>query len=473
MSKRDDFLLGFLQGLYQSGVGNPEVNRQRREDELTRSFQQQQLDISAKKQGMMPVSETSQPQSTAHKIASFIHGVIFPGSRGSSLATKYVKDPNAPQPLNMEFDPETGKYTIAGIPFGGGSTTPSTPTVTPTPATPTLQPSTETPGGLPKSPSATPLAPATTTPPGALEGQFNAPASTTTAQSPLATEPPRKKVSIPLRPGQAATILTSAKGNKQKNVTLVYDQRTQKPRIEPLGYQPKPGELAEEHEMGDALSKMGSFTSQEGRTGFFEARTGQIGVGIANDFQKDIDPSELPPTSVMGRTAQSISRAVNGLVLAEEGKPIPKATYDALKGDIDVIVSQASATVEGRKMLDTPNIIANMRNLQSFFSTTPGDVPMPENIVRIYRDIVKELGTTAQVRLHRYIDDNYKLKKGAYSKFLSRDQMDAYVQSTKDRYDIGKTLKAAGVQTSIGKTPKFESDKEMRYQAWKKAHGYQ
>lgn len=88
---KDDFLTGFLQGLYQGGVGNPEVGRRREEDALSRAYMQSQLDQSAAERGMVPAPQ----QKDKRSVVSSIMNIMFPGGGGPSLNTSFVQDPNA------------------------------------------------------------------------------------------------------------------------------------------------------------------------------------------------------------------------------------------------------------------------------------------------------------------------------------------------------------------------------------------
>jgi len=61
-------------------------------------------------------------------------------------------------------------------------------------------------------------------------------------------------------------------------------------------------------------------------------------------------------------------------------------------GDIDSILTQAGATVEGRKMLSNPNIYQKIAEYRSYVSKAPDQVAVPPNVVNVYRNILTDLG---------------------------------------------------------------------------------
>lgn len=88
---KDDFMEGFLRGLYNSGVGNPEVQRQER-------TQQQSADTlkadQLKQSGQIPVPGTlPQDHPVRSKIQDFL-GSVIGGGGSSKLASQYQPDPN-------------------------------------------------------------------------------------------------------------------------------------------------------------------------------------------------------------------------------------------------------------------------------------------------------------------------------------------------------------------------------------------
>lgn len=94
---RNDFAAAFLKGLYEGGVGNPEVNERRRANDLTQQYTQAALDQSAAEKGL--VHDTSKDFShPAHPIWDQIRSVMFPGSTGQTLQTAFKPDPNLPVP---------------------------------------------------------------------------------------------------------------------------------------------------------------------------------------------------------------------------------------------------------------------------------------------------------------------------------------------------------------------------------------
>lgn len=94
MAKRNGFAEGFLQGLYASGVGNPEV-RQKNEALQLEKDKLKQTEMT--EQGMTPVPGTLPADHPVRsKIKSFISSLMG-GGGGSQLASAYQPDPNQPQ----------------------------------------------------------------------------------------------------------------------------------------------------------------------------------------------------------------------------------------------------------------------------------------------------------------------------------------------------------------------------------------
>jgi hypothetical protein len=112
---KNDFMQGLLMGLYQSGVGNPQVGRQNREDAQNQQLKQAELNQNAAANGMIPVP---QPKPTMGQTLgrAALNG-IFPGSQGPQLNTAFQPNPNA---MNYSQDP-TGKTVLAKGPVPAGS----------------------------------------------------------------------------------------------------------------------------------------------------------------------------------------------------------------------------------------------------------------------------------------------------------------------------------------------------------------
>lgn len=90
MAKRNDFLEGFLKGLYQSGVGNPEVQRANEADVQNRNAA---LTAKMAEQGMVP----NQAQPTMEqKVGGFISSMFGGSSSSPMLASSFKADPNQP-----------------------------------------------------------------------------------------------------------------------------------------------------------------------------------------------------------------------------------------------------------------------------------------------------------------------------------------------------------------------------------------
>lgn len=91
MAKRNDFLTGFLQGLYQSGLGNPEVQRA---NEAATQERQAKINQNAAEQGLVP-NTLPDNHPVRSKIGSFISSMF--GGPSTPLQTAFKPDPQRPQ----------------------------------------------------------------------------------------------------------------------------------------------------------------------------------------------------------------------------------------------------------------------------------------------------------------------------------------------------------------------------------------
>lgn len=261
---------------------------------------------------------------------------------------------------------------------------------------------------------------------------------------------------------KGASLLASQEKEKTPDSMLVYDRTTGKPRIESLTYIPKPGEMAQKTNLGDALTRTGAFASNESRGGYFDAREGQIRLGAADEIKKTLDPSNLSRGTTLGAAASSVKRAINGLSLLNQ-PTVTKTALEATMGDIDSILTQASATVEGRKMLNTPNFRNNITDFRSFISGSPEEVAVPEGVVNVYKNILNDLGPIAQNTVKDYVERTSKLQRGNALKFVTPEQYDSYKQEVLDGYDIQKQLNqnSGGRGGSTSSIPTITSDADF------------
>lgn len=115
MAKRNDFLEGFLKGLYNSGVGNPEVQRA---NEAAMQERNASLTTTMAGEGMTPnVLPSDHPIS--QKIGGFISSLFGGASTAPLLASSFKQDPTKPQYYQT---PEgTTSFTMGGKPIPIGA----------------------------------------------------------------------------------------------------------------------------------------------------------------------------------------------------------------------------------------------------------------------------------------------------------------------------------------------------------------
>lgn len=88
-----EFWEAFMQGLYQGGVGNPEVNERRRQSELDNEFKQAQLNAAAAEKGLVPANESKVHPATYNIISAVLNPRRYGGSK---LNTAFKPDPTQP-----------------------------------------------------------------------------------------------------------------------------------------------------------------------------------------------------------------------------------------------------------------------------------------------------------------------------------------------------------------------------------------
>lgn len=98
MAKRNDFMEGFLRGLYQSGVGNPEVNMQRRQMMEAKAQRDQEMQMNMAAQGMIPVDQGNPEAPTPPPATppSPLANAMKPSPAEGQLASAGVSDTGTP-----------------------------------------------------------------------------------------------------------------------------------------------------------------------------------------------------------------------------------------------------------------------------------------------------------------------------------------------------------------------------------------
>lgn len=111
---KEDFAVGLLQGLYNSGLGNPEVQERKRNQALQEAYYQRNMDKEAADSGMRPVS-SAHPETG--NVVNSVMNVLFPGRAGlqGAFNKRYEPDPNQPR----GFVGPTGELSTS--PVEGGS----------------------------------------------------------------------------------------------------------------------------------------------------------------------------------------------------------------------------------------------------------------------------------------------------------------------------------------------------------------
>lgn len=96
---KEDFAIGLLQGLYNAGVGNPEVQREENKLRLDSAFKQAQLQQEAADKGL--VATQGVPPETFRKgspVWSLFKKALFPGySDDFNIPSSFQPDPTQPQ----------------------------------------------------------------------------------------------------------------------------------------------------------------------------------------------------------------------------------------------------------------------------------------------------------------------------------------------------------------------------------------
>jgi len=104
---KEDFGVGLLQGLYQSGVGNPRVNMARRKQGLAEQAirQKQVTDQQALGNKLAGDHLGAEPEEVQNKIGAFIKNLFYPGSGAGErgLQQEFVTDPDSTVSLKKDL----------------------------------------------------------------------------------------------------------------------------------------------------------------------------------------------------------------------------------------------------------------------------------------------------------------------------------------------------------------------------------
>ena len=96
---KQDFGVGLLQGLYNAGVGNPEVQREENQLKLANAFKQAQLQQEAAEKGLVP-TQTASPDTfkKGSPVWALFKKALFPGySDDFNIPSSFQPDPTQPQ----------------------------------------------------------------------------------------------------------------------------------------------------------------------------------------------------------------------------------------------------------------------------------------------------------------------------------------------------------------------------------------
>jgi hypothetical protein len=204
------------------------------------------------------------------------------------------------------------------------------------------------------------------------------------------------------------------------------------------------------------------------KANYYNARATSSEVGAMSQIEKNIDPSVASRTSPVGAAASSVRRAINGLSLLQQ-PIVTKTALEATTADIDSILTQGGATVEGRKMLSSPNFIQNLTNYRSFVSSSPDKVNVPPAMVNIYKNILNDLAPIQE----KFVKDRIKQQGEFYRSkgegLVGKKNYDDFLNRTVNGFSLSAPTGSPSQQSSA--QPYSDPGKEARYQAWKKAQG--
>lgn len=203
---------------------------------------------------------------------------------------------------------------------------------------------------------------------------------------------------------------------------------------------------------------------------YYAARATSAETSALSTIEKQIDPSTATRTTPVGAAASTVRRVLNGLSILQ----MPTVTNTALQavvGDVDSIVTQGAATVEGRKALQGSNVYAKIQQLKSELSAHPENTPVPPGIVNLYKNILQDLGPVSESFVRDRVKQQGEFYRSRGERLVGKKQYDDFINRTVN----GFSLQTAGAPSMGGAAdsakPYSDPGKEARYQAWKKANG--
>lgn len=208
---------------------------------------------------------------------------------------------------------------------------------------------------------------------------------------------------------------------------------------------PKPGWIERRVSQGMALQytkpkmPMSGLATPAGQK-YLTTRATQAEVSALGQIEKDLDPSTASRTTPVGAAASSVRRAINGLSLLQQ-PVVTRTALEATMGDIDSILTQASATVEGRKMLSTPNFLMNVAKFRSFVSDAPDKTSVPQGMVKLYQDILNDLGPISERFIKDRVEQQWNLRRPQALKLTPAKEYEALKERILKGYSIQEGLK--------------------------------
>jgi hypothetical protein len=172
------------------------------------------------------------------------------------------------------------------------------------------------------------------------------------------------------------------------------------------------------------------------KAAYYQARATAAETGALSTIEKNIDPSVAGRNSPVGAAANSVRRAVNGLSLLQQ-PVVTKTAMEATLSDIDSILTQGSATVEGRRMLNSSNIYQNLAAYKSFVSSAPDKINVPPGVVNVYKNILTELAPISE----KFVKDRVKQQGEFYRSrgegLVGKKQYDDFLNRVQTGFSTG------------------------------------
>ncbi len=156
-------------------------------------------------------------------------------------------------------------------------------------------------------------------------------------------------------------------------------------------------------------------------------------------IENNIDPAVAKKTTPVGAAAQSVRRVFNGLTLLQQ-PIVTKTALEATAADIDSILTQASGTVEGRKMLSQTNAYQNFQQLKAQLSNAPDQVPVTPGLVRIYKGILRDLGPVSQNFVVDRVKQQAEMYRSRGEELAGPEQYNAMINRAVKGFTIPQNL---------------------------------